>query len=106
MRVPGIAKHRKPAGIKTRGRPPAQPPPWLRPPGTVFLGFAFNWVDAGGLLGGRLGDDIIRVPVRASAEGVPLLAGPGAAAVAGATTAASAGKAGKAGREVKRAHTM
>lgn len=80
-----------------------------RPPrpaaGTVFLAFAFNWVDAGGLLGGRLGDDIIRVPVKASAEGVPLLAGPGAAAVAG-TPVGGAGKAGKHGREVKRAHTM
>lgn len=63
-------------------------------------------MDAGGLLGGRLGDDIIRVPVRASAEGVPLLAGPGAAAVAGLPADATPGKAGKLGREVKRAHTM
>ncbi|KAL4420802.1 hypothetical protein ABPG75_010458 [Micractinium tetrahymenae] len=73
--------------------------------GAVFLAFAFNWVDAGGLLGGRLGDDIIRVPVKASADGVPLLAGPGAVAVAS-SAAVGADKAAKRAREVKRAHTI
>ncbi|KAI3430675.1 hypothetical protein D9Q98_005265 [Chlorella vulgaris] len=32
----------------------------------VFLTFGLNWVDAGGLLGGRLDEDVVRVPVRAS----------------------------------------
>lgn len=40
----------------------------------MFLAFGFNWVDAGGLLGGRLDEDIVRVPasakVRASCEGL------------------------------------
>jgi hypothetical protein len=46
----------------------------------VFLAFGFNWVDAGGLLGGRLDEDIVRVPATGS-------------------------KAGRL-REVKRSHTM
>jgi hypothetical protein len=36
------------------------------PAGFVFLAFGLNWVDAGGLLGGRLDEDVVRVPVRAS----------------------------------------
>jgi hypothetical protein len=50
----------------------------------VFLAFGFNWVDAGGLLGGRLDEDIVRVPATGSK----------AATVAGRL------------REVKRSHTM
>ncbi len=34
--------------------------------GLVFLSFGFNWVDVGGLLGGRLDEDIVRTPVKAS----------------------------------------
>ncbi|EFN51937.1 hypothetical protein CHLNCDRAFT_139598 [Chlorella variabilis] len=49
----------------------------------VFLAFGLNWVDAGGLLGGRLDEDVVRVPVKAS--GAPLA---------------------PAGREVKRAYTI
>ena len=49
----------------------------------MFLAFGLNWVDAGGLLGGRLDEDVVRVPVKAS--GAPLA---------------------PAGREVKRAYTM
>jgi hypothetical protein len=43
----------------------------LAPPlgaGLVFLAFGFNWVDVGGLLGGRLDDDIVRTPVKASGK--------------------------------------
>lgn len=53
-----------PAPLPTH--PPSHPPallPFL--PGFVFLAFGFNWVDAGGLLGGRLDEDIVRVPASA-----------------------------------------
>lgn len=63
----------------------------LSPTGLVFLAFGFNWVDVGGLLGGRLDEDIVRVPARAT------------------ITAGSGGSGAKAGRRpemVKRAHTM
>ena len=61
---------------------PRWPPPFPAPAaaGFVFLAFGFNWVDAGGLLGGRLDEDIVRAPATGS-------------------------KAGRL-REVKRSHTM
>ena len=51
----------------------------LLPAGFVFLAFGFNWVDAGGLLGGRLDEDIVRVPaakVRGAPRCCPLLRPP------------------------------
>lgn len=36
--------------------------------GMVFLAFGVNAVDAGGLLGGRLGEDVVRVPVDAAGK--------------------------------------
>lgn len=36
--------------------------------GLVFFAFGVNAVDAGGLLGGRLGEDVVRVPVNAAGE--------------------------------------
>jgi hypothetical protein len=39
------------------------------PSGTVFLAFGFNMVDVGGLLGGRLDEDIVRVPAKATTKG-------------------------------------
>jgi hypothetical protein len=55
--------------------------------GFVFLAFGLNWVDAGGLLGGRLDEDVVRVPVSPSG-------------------AVLSGAAAHAAREVKRAQTM
>lgn len=37
------------------------------PAGCVFLAFGFNWVDCGGLLGGRLDEDVALVPKAAKA---------------------------------------
>ena len=48
-----------------RSPPPPLHPPSPPPPGFVFLAFGFNWVDAGGLLGGRLDEDVVRVPASA-----------------------------------------
>ena len=53
----------------------------------MFLAFGFNWVDVGGLLGGRLDEDVVRVPAKA----VSFTAAKGSA---------------KGRPEVKRAHTM
>ncbi|KAL6777939.1 hypothetical protein ACKKBG_A16285 [Auxenochlorella protothecoides x Auxenochlorella symbiontica] len=57
--------------------------------GAVFLAFGLNAVDAGGLLGGRLDDDVVLVPVNAAGE--PLAAGPGADARRVPRSAASVG---------------
>lgn len=41
--------------------------------GLVFLAFGFNMVDVGGLLGGRLDEDVVRVPAKSTtkAKGKP-----------------------------------
>ena len=104
------------------------------PAGFVFLAFGFNWVDAGSLLGGRLDEDVVRVPaakVRGAPRCFPLLrplhwrwciasispclsAWPAPSLLlqvshsvsvhGGSTAAAEAAR--RAAREVKRAHTM
>lgn len=39
-------------------------PPAPHAAGLVFLAFGLNWVDVGGLLGGRLDEDLIRIPAK------------------------------------------
>ncbi|PSC71384.1 glycosyltransferase family 2 [Micractinium conductrix] len=73
--------------------------------GFVFLSFAFNWVDAGGLLGGRLDDDIVRVQVKASGAPISVLAPPPAGTHHSVSFSAGV-PTGRRIREVKRAHTI
>lgn len=73
--------------------------------GLVFLAFGLNWVDVGGPLGGRLGEDVVRVPVRAdgtaigskktnsrAAYALPVISLPGAGAAGGAEDALNAAR--------------
>ena len=59
-RGPGAAE----AGVRSADRAAALLDPLLI--GLVFMAFGFNWVDCGGLLGGRLDEDIVRVPTTIS----------------------------------------